>query len=385
MLVIKRNIALARRKIIIVGLLATATALGAGLFVYLTEGEGAAPAKVLQLAGRGRRVAWSPDGKTLAVVMIYEPLFSEKRGSALMLWDVEKGEVRGPLAESTLPGLSFPQVVFSLDGKGIAAAVTEGPGRVGNEIDIEDVLKFWDAKTLTYKQMLGKGAKYQIACFAFSPDGKLVVAGDPGKKLVMLWNTETSSLERTLQAGAAQPWSLAFSPDGKTLVIGGLNDDRSPELPNDINRVSGQIQWWDAQTWTLKRVVKQDRDVRTIAFSANGKLLASGGTGELVQLWDAQTGELIHSLQGLGSGTRSVAFSPDSQTVAAGGKDGKVRLWDVRTGKLKATLKEFGWGLPGASEIYSLAFSPDGKILASASQDQRVRLWKMPAPASPGR
>jgi WD40 repeat protein len=134
---------------------------------------------------------------------------------------------------------------------------------------------------------------------------------------------------------------------------------------------------WDARTWTRKRVLKQGLYVTTIAVSGNGKVLAIGG--DLIQLWDAQTGELIHSLQGLVSGTRSVAISPDSQTVAAGGKDGKVLLWDVPSGRLKATLKEPGWGWFGSSEIYSVAFSPDGKTLASASQDETVRLWKTPA------
>jgi WD40 repeat protein len=380
MLVIKQRVA-TKRRIAIVALFGAAVVLGAGLLMYFTEGEDVAESMVLKLDARGRQVVWSPDGKILAVVMIYEPLIFGKKERALQLWDLEQGEESAPLARSTLKGW-FGSVVFSPDGKTIAATVTEGPRRVGDTLMIESGVKYWDANTLALKQTLGSGGQSHPQCIAFSPDGKLLAAGDPGSKSVELRNAETGSLERTLDTGEAQPWSLVFSPDGKTLVVGGLKDDRTLESFKDVNLVSGEIQWWDTQTWTLKRVVKQDKDASTVAFSADGKLLASGGLGHVVQLWDAETGVLIHSLQGLSSGTRSVAISPDSQTVAAGGKDGKIRLWDVQTGKLKAVLKGRGWGLFGGSEIYSVAFSPDGKTLASASQDQTVRLWKMPAWAS---
>jgi WD40 repeat protein len=351
-----------KRRIAVTVLLAASVVLGVGLLTYFMD---AASSEVLKLDGRGRVVTWSPDGKTLAVVTKVEKFFLGYKyrgnGNAIKLWDVDTGKVREFLAESTQPGLAFGQVVFSLDGRTIAAAA-------------KDVVEVWDAKTLDVKQTLGGNS--QLVCVAFSPDGKLVAAGDPSNKSVKLWNAETGSLERTLDSGEAQPWSVVFSPDGKTLVVGGLKDDRAFQSGNDVTLVSGQVQFWDAQTWTLKHVLKPEKYVNTVAFSANGKLLASGG--DLVQLWDAEKGELIHSLKGLGSGTRSVAFSPDSLTVAAGGKDGKVRLWDVQTGNPKAALKERGWGLFGASEIYSLAFSPDGKILASASQDQAVHLWRMP-------
>jgi WD40 repeat protein len=352
-----------KRKIAIAALLAAGAILGAGWLTYLTED--AALLKVLKLGARGRRVVWSPDGKTLVVVTKVEKSFLgyqyDRRGSAIELWDLDKGEMRARLAESAQPGLAFQQVVFSADGKMIAAAE-------------DNAVEVWDAKTLDVKQVL---AGHRPCCIALSPDGKLLVAGDPDEKSILLWNVETGSLERTLDTREAQPWSLAFSPDGNTLVVGAVKDERTPESWKDVNLVSGQVQLWDAQIWTLKHVLKHENYVSAVAISPNGKLLASAGRGVL--LWDAQTGERLHSLQELNSPTRTVAFSPDGQTVMAGGKDGKVRLWDVRTGKLIATLKGAGLGWFGASEIYSIAFSPDGKTLAAASQDQTVRLWKMPA------
>src|SRR5439155_13534933 len=112
-------------------------------------------------------------------------------------------------------------LVFSRNGKTIAATVSEGPPGV-------DVVKLWDAQTLALKQTL-RGHS-QLVCVALSPDGKLVAAGDPGKKSLRLWSADTGTLERTLETGEASPWSMAFSPDSKTLVVGGQKNDGSGEV-----------------------------------------------------------------------------------------------------------------------------------------------------------
>ena len=214
MLVFKRNITFTRRKLIIGTLLATGAASGAGFILYLAE-EDAALSKVLKLPAKGRQVIWSPDGKRLAVVMIYEPLVFGKKERALQLWDLERGEAR-----SMLRGLWIGEVALSPDGKTIGATVTEGPRRIGNMFVIDTVVKLLDAETMALKQTLAPGTQSQPHCLAFSPDGKILAVGDASKKIIELRNIETGSCERTLDTEATQP----LAPNGFLASKGVLSD-----------------------------------------------------------------------------------------------------------------------------------------------------------------
>src|SRR6185295_11384384 len=111
--------------------------------------------------------------------------------------------------------------------------------------------------------------------------------------------------------------------------------------------------------------------VSSVAFSADGRMLASAAYDETVLLWDVQTGQMIRELKGHKGSVSSVAFSADGQTLASGAYDQTVRLWNVQTGQMIRELK----GHKGS--VSSVAFSADGQTLASGACDQTVRLWDL--------
>jgi hypothetical protein len=113
-------------------------------------------------------------------------------------------------------------------------------------------------------------------------------------------------------------------------------------------------------------------EIMSVAFSPDGKSLASASQDNSVKLWNVATGKERSTLQGHPEPVWSVAFNPDGTILASASDDKTVKLWDVATGKQRATLQGH------TKEVMSVAYSPDGKTLASASEDKTIRLWDEP-------
>jgi hypothetical protein len=148
---------------------------------------------------------------------------------------------------------------------------------------------------------------------------------------------------------------VAWSPDSKMLASGGFGNT---------------IQLWDtANGQPISTLKGHQETVRSVAWTRDGKTLASGSDDKTVKLWNVATGQLLSTLQGPGKAVYSVSWSPDGKTLASASDDKTVRLWNVGSGQPLRTLQGH------RDSVRSVAWSPDGKMLASASRDKTIRLW----------
>jgi WD40 repeat protein len=231
--------------------------------------------------------------------------------------------------------------------------------------------------------------RYHATSVAWSPDGKLLAAGGADNQIRLLdaetgkelrrfaghrprtfhpaFNPKNGAFDALVDSvGEGDVTTVAFSPDGKTLASGGWDET---------------VRLWDVETGKERRsfLAHQDGLVAAVRFSPDGKYLASrGGNDGVVRLWDAATGAEVRKYEGLAKANpwrfnrdAALAFSPDAKTLAVGDRK-VIHFYDTEGGKETATWEAHPVCL-------SLAYSADGKTLASGgvdgNDDHSLRLW----------
>src|SRR2546421_2476833 len=278
------------------------------------------------------RIAWSPDGRTLAVAT---------RDKIIHLWDTNTGNIR-----HTLEGNFNFSLAWSPDGTMLATG------------DIR-FLFLWNTKTGELLAELKTPTKSNKS-IAWSPDGKVLASGsDDGS--IRLWDVGSKTVLSTLTQHASDVNSIAWSPDGRTLASG--SDDAT-------------ICLWNPETEQLIYTLTEHYDsINNVAWSPDGHILASASSDKTVRIWEFKERQLLDTFEIHTKPVVCIAFSQDGRLLASKSLDGTVRLWRTDTREMVVVLDEpslsYGW-------YAGITFHPDAPLLATLGEEDRViRVWRL--------
>ncbi|BAY62896.1 protein kinase [Calothrix brevissima NIES-22] len=294
-------------------------------------------------------LAFSPDGKILASG-------DEK---IIKLWDLNSQKVLTTLSAHSQ---AVKSVNFSPDGKILASASDDRS------------IKLWDISTSEEICTL-LGHSHAVKSVAFSPDGKILASGS-WDKTIKLWDVNTGEAISTLNGHQLQVNSVAFSPQGQ--ILASASFDRTVRmwklLNNDVLLASNNTtkEFKNRPNCTLLGILSGHAwAVLTVAFSPDGKILATGSDDNTIKLWQVNTGQVITTLLGHSWSVVAVAFTIDGTMLISASRDRTVKLWQVSTAKEIATLSGH------ADSVSTVAVSQVAQLIASASKDKTIKLWQL--------
>ena len=331
--------------------LAVATGVGIWMYSVATGDELALfTGHTAQIHG----LVFSPDGKILA---------SMGNDRTTRLWDTESGQQLALVFSAEQ--FSHSSIAFSPDGTIIVT---------GNWDGAFHTIQAWDVPTGDHLITIRGDKDYVRRRLVFSPDGK-ILAGSGEDSSSQLWDITTGKQLSTLTGQ-----TLVFSPDGK--ILASISDNPSTPLPAIANdtpqesyRQSKSIHLLNLATGKHLPTLRGE----ALAFSPDGKILATADIDHTLQLWNPGTGEQFRTLAQPGRLDANQApgrinrlmFSPDGSTLVSRDSQGRVELWNVGDGRLLSTTKAHA----GPTAGFTLAFSRDEPILISDGKGGTIHTW----------
>ena len=326
-----------------------------GVWIYDVP-DGKETALFTKHPGQVNALAFSTDGKILASGGFNNPI--------IQLWDLETDS---KLSTFTLPKRqgSVSALTFNKDNTKLIV------------MDTYRDITHWEVST--GRKLADIDTEHSYETVTFSQDGSTFATGDEAGK-IRLWDATTVLQQATLPGHSSlftgdnffagfiteifklpedpDIWSLAFSPDGKMLASGSLDET---------------VQLWNTERRSKRGTLKGHKSwVTAVAFSPDGKIVASGDVNKVIKLWNVNTRRERATLTGHTNGISAVTFSPDSKTLASGSYDGTIRFWNAKTGQEMST---FATGY--VKSVKAVVFSENGTTLASAAFNGTVEIWSL--------
>jgi WD40 repeat protein len=272
------------------------------------------------------------------VVLVRAPSFTERCRFAGF----------APSSNSTT--VQDPAIAFSPDGRTLAIGV--------NDVTLVNVESGRKIAALPFN-----GLKEGITAVQFSPDGRRLVAANRSGEMALcdVESGKPSAVITTTKDHAVT--SLSFSGGGERLLVG-VKGSR------DSDSRMGTVQLVDPDSGVLKKTLKgHTKPIFALAFSDDGKQIATAGSDRSVRVWESESGREVVQLPEQPSTVFALAFTPDGAHLATGSNG--IELWGIaRPGDRKTFPVTTGL-------VYCLAISPDGRILAAGGGDGHVRIWEL--------
>ncbi|MBW4670281.1 MAG: serine/threonine protein kinase [Cyanomargarita calcarea GSE-NOS-MK-12-04C] len=286
-------------------------------------------------------IAISCDGNTLA---------SGSDDKTIRLWDLNSKQL---VATLTGHSQAVKSVAFSPDGEMLASASDD------------KTIKLWNLNTHQEINTL-IGHSRGVKSIVFYPGNAGILASGSWDKTIKLWNVSIGTEISTLAGHQLQVSAVAFSPISPYLASASFDRTiRLWKLPVDF---ASKKKFENCPCYTLSG---HTWAVLTLAFSPDGKILATGSDDNTINLWDANNGQLIHTLLGHSWSVVALTFSTNGETLISGSCDRTIKLWSVSTAEEIATF-------PGhVNSVSAVAVSPVAQLIASGSRDKTIKLWQL--------